>query len=148
MKQHSGQRQTLEQMRAKAAWLRVNQIKDESKYRQNKGQDKDKGSLEKEYRSRVRSLNAMIQINGLGSTLGFLKAKSNQNEVKEGKEPNAPYLFLEHLTKWMIERNFIRISSALDEDTSEETDDTENLIHYTDDAKDATKKAPEMSFEG
>ena len=138
MKQHSGQRQTLEQMRAKAAWLRVNQIKGESKERQNK--DKDKGSLEKEYRSRVRSLNTMIQINGLGSTLGFLKAKSEPR--------NAPYLLLEHLTKWMIERNFIRTSSDLDEDDSDDADDTENLMHDTGGAKDATKQSPEMSFEG
>src|SRR5579872_2279390 len=108
MKQELSQRQTLEQLRAKAAWQRVNQIKEESRERQKKSKGKDKGSLEKEYRSRVRSLNSMIQINGLGSTLGFLKAKSNQNEVeKEKKDPNAPYLLLEHLTDWMRKRNFI-----------------------------------------
>ena len=143
MKQHQGQRQTLEQMRAKAAWLRVNQIKGESK------EPQDKSSLEKEYRSRVRSLNAMIQINGLGSTLGFLKAKSNESEViKEGKKPNAPYLLLDHLTKWMIERNFIHTSSDLDEDDSDEADETENFMHDTGNAKDATKQSPEISFEG
>jgi CRISPR-associated protein Cmr5 len=143
MQQHQGQRQTLEQMRGQEAWRRVNQIKDQSEER------KDKGSLEKEYRSRVRSLNAMIQINGLGSTLGFLKAKSNVRKVQEENVPhNAPYLLLEHLTTWMSERNFIRSNSTLTEDTSDETDDTENLIHDTDDAMDATNKTPEMSFEG
>lgn len=54
MKLSQGQRQTLEQMRGQEAWRRVNQIKDESKDR------KDNGLLEKEYRSRVRSLNSMI----------------------------------------------------------------------------------------
>lgn len=142
MKQQLSQRQTLEQMRAQAAWQRVNQIKDESKERQ----DKDKGSLEKEYRSRVRSLNATIQINGLGSTLGFLKAKSESQ--------NAPYLLLDHLTKWMIERKFIPTKSNLEDDDSddvddiEDADDTENSAHDIDGAKDATKRDPEMSFEG
>src|SRR2546426_11935068 len=102
MQQHQGQRQTLEQMRGQEAWRRVNQIKDESKDR------KDKGQLEKEYRSRVRSLNSMIQINGLGATLGFLKAKGNERKIESEKEPpNAPYRLLEHLTMWMSARNFI-----------------------------------------
>jgi CRISPR type III-B/RAMP module-associated protein Cmr5 len=123
MKQYLSRRQTLEQMRAKEAWRRVvDQIKGESEERQKRSQGKDKGSLEKEYRSRVRSLNAMIQINGLGSTLGFLKAKSNPNEVKEKKDPNASYLLLEHLTEWMKERKFIRTSSDLVEDDSDEAD--------------------------
>ncbi len=148
MKQDLSRRQTLEQMRAKEAWQRVTQIKEESrerlkkesKERQKKDKDKNKGSLEKEYRSRVRSLNAMIQINGLGSTLGFLKAKSEFR--------NAPYLLLEHLTKWMIERNFISASSDLDEDDSDDADDTENLKDDTSSIEDATKQAPQMNFEG
>jgi CRISPR-associated protein Cmr5 len=51
--------------------------------------------LSKEYRSLARGLNAMIQINGLGQTLGFLKAKG------KGDANKAHYLLLEHLTAWM-----------------------------------------------
>lgn len=137
MKQLQSQRQTLEQMRAQAAWERVNQIKDESKERQNK--DKDKSSLEKEYRSRVRSLNAMIQINGLGSTLGFLKAKSEPR--------NAPYLLLDHLTKWMNERNFIPTSSDLS-DVDEDDSDSADSANDTDGSKNSATQAPEMNFGG
>ncbi len=147
MQQHQSQRQTLEQMRGQEAWRRVNQIKDESKDR------KDNGQLEKDYRSRVRSLNSMIQINGLGSTLGFLKAKSNEMKIKENNEPpNAPYLLLEHLTAWMSERNFIPFRKTFNEDaddTDYNVDEAETLV---DDARDVQKntpvKAPEMSFEG
>ncbi len=116
MQQHQGQRQTIEQMRGQEAWRRVNQIKDESKDR------KDNGQLEKDYRSRVRSLNSMIQINGLGSTLGFLKAKSKQ----ENNEPyNASYLLLEHLTAWMSERNFIPSIETFNEDADDTEDDAD-----------------------
>jgi CRISPR-associated protein Cmr5 len=37
----------------------------------------------------------MIQINGLGQTLGFLKAKG------KGDAKKAHYLLLKHLTEWM-----------------------------------------------
>jgi len=51
--------------------------------------------LEKQYRSLARGLNAMIQINGLGQTLGFLKAKG------KGQQQKPHYLLLLHLTRWM-----------------------------------------------
>ena len=57
-------RQTIEQERGRQAWDNVSNIKNRN----------DK-KLEQEYRSLARGLNAMIQINGLGQTLGFLKAK-------------------------------------------------------------------------
>jgi len=143
MQQHQGQRQTIEQMRGQKAWRRVNQIKDESKDR------KDNGQLEKDYRSRVRSLNSMIQINGLGSTLGFLKAKSKQ----ENNEPyNASYLLLEHLTAWMSERNFIPSIETFNEDADDTEDDADEAETSVDDARDVQKNtpadAPEMNFEG
>lgn len=78
-------RQNLEQERGSAAWDQVKKV-----------QKKEK-SVQKEYRSRARGLNAMIQINGLGQTLGFLKAKG------KGDENKADFLLLSHLTRWMRE---------------------------------------------
>jgi CRISPR-associated protein Cmr5 len=77
-------RQFLEQERGREAWKNIQEIK-----------NKQNESLEKEYRSLARGLNAMIQINGLGQTLGFLKAKGKSDANK------AHYLLLKHLTKWM-----------------------------------------------
>ena len=78
------QRQNSEQERGRQAWANIRDIK--------KVQN---DTLEKEYRSLARGLNAMIQINGLGQTLGFLKAKGKQDAKK------AHYLLLKHLTEWM-----------------------------------------------
>ena len=129
MQQQLGQRQTLEQIRGQEAWHYVNQIKDESK---------DNGQLEKDYRSRVRSLNSMIQINGLGSTLGFLKAKSKQ---EKNEPPNASHLLLNHLTEWMSKQNFIPSNETFNEDA----DDIEDNV---DEVRDVPKKEdPEMNFE-
>ena len=55
-------RQNIEQHRGHEAWEDILEIK--------KLGDKE----QKEYRALARGLNAMIQINGLGQTLGFLKA--------------------------------------------------------------------------
>ncbi len=78
------QRQFIEQERGREAWKNIIE------------EIKGKGdSLEKEYRSLARGLNAMIQINGLGQTLGFLKAKGKSDPNK------AHYLLLKHLTAWM-----------------------------------------------
>lgn len=76
-------RQNLEQERGRQAWQHVMTI-----------QEKDK-ALQKEYRSLARGLNAMIQINGLGQTLGFFKAKGKNDPHK------AHSLLLKHLTAWM-----------------------------------------------
>src|SRR5947209_4214306 len=77
-------RQNSEQERGRQAWDDIREIK----------QLKNE-ALEKEYRSLARGLNAMIQINGLGQTLGFFKAKGKQDEKK------AHYWLLKHLTQWM-----------------------------------------------
>lgn len=75
-------RQNIEQKRGQQAWKDILEIKGRS--------EKD----QKEYRSLARGLNAMIQINGLGQTLGFLKAKG-------GGKQNAHFYLLGHLTHWM-----------------------------------------------
>jgi CRISPR-associated protein Cmr5 len=77
-------RQNIEQERGRQSWEDVREIK-----------GKKNDTLEKEYRSLARGLNAMIQINGLGQTLGFLKAKG------KGDASKAHYLLLKHLTGWM-----------------------------------------------
>lgn len=76
-------RQNLEQARGGQAWKNIKAIK------------KKEQKLQQEYRSRARGLNAMIQINGLGQTLGFLKAKGKNDPNK------ADFLLLSHLTDWM-----------------------------------------------
>lgn len=84
-------RQNTEQERGREAWSNIKAIKDLK--------DKD---LEKKYRSLARGLNAMIQTNGLGATLGFFAAKSQSKEEKSGKlKKTEHYYLLEHLTKWM-----------------------------------------------
>ena len=80
-------RQNIEQERGRQAWLDIREIKYKDK--------SNEKTLEKEYRSLARGLNAMIQINGLGQTLGFLKAKG------KGDINKAHYLLLNHLTTWM-----------------------------------------------
>lgn len=75
-------RQNIEQQRGKQAWDDILEMK--------KLGDKE----QKEYRSWARGLNAMIQINGLGPTLGFLKAKGQAKR-------NAYFYLLGHLTHWM-----------------------------------------------
>ncbi len=88
--QQETRQQNLEQERGRIAWDNVRSIV----AKQNK-------TLQKEYRSLARGLNAMIQINGLGQTLGFLKAKGKNDNNK------AHYLLLKDLTNWMkVEEHF------------------------------------------
>lgn len=82
------QHQNNEQKRGKWAWDDIQEV-------QKADSNSSEKALEKEYRSRARGLNAMIQINGLGQTLGFLKAKGN------GDPKKAHFLLLKHLTEWM-----------------------------------------------
>jgi CRISPR-associated protein Cmr5 len=77
-------RQNIEQERGRIAWQNVLSIKDQPS-----------ASLKKEYRALARGLNTMIQINGLGQTLGFLKAKGKQDASKPHTH------LLRHLTEWM-----------------------------------------------
>ena len=94
------QRQTIEQERGRAAWNDVREIKKlSSKERQ-------------EYRSRARSLNAMIQINGLGQTLGFLYAKSKEEKTGQPDPKKAQYQLLNHLTTWMRDKEHFSAANA------------------------------------
>src|SRR6266567_3078 len=97
--QQVSRRRYSEQKRGAQAWENIRVIKDLDK------QSADK-KLEKEYRSLARGLNAMIQINGLGQTLGFLKAKGKNDEKK------AHYLLLTHLTWWMQEAKHFRAANS------------------------------------
>ncbi len=91
-------RQNSEQERARQAWTAVREVKDKDRSKER--------TLEQEYRALVRRLNTLLQINGLGQTLGFLKAK--------GKGDNAHYLLLKHLSRWMQEpRHFAATNSAV-----------------------------------
>jgi len=83
-------RQNIEQQRGQQAWLDVLEIRD-----QQRNED-----LEKKYRALARGLNAMIQINGLGQTLGFFYAKAGK-EWREKHSKNEHYYLLKHLTNWM-----------------------------------------------
>ena len=87
------QRQNSEQERGRVAWENVTAIKSKS------------ATLQKEYRSLARGLNAMIQINGLGQTLGFLKAKGKGDE-------KAHYHLLSNLTGWMRESRHFKANNS------------------------------------
>jgi CRISPR-associated protein Cmr5 len=79
-------RQTIEQERGRQAWKDIQSVK----------------SIAKDYRPIARGLTAMIQINGLGQTLGFFYAKSR--DEKGNPDPKkAHYQVLSHLTSWMRE---------------------------------------------
>jgi CRISPR-associated protein Cmr5 len=91
-------RQNSEQKRGQQAWENIKYVKEQDKSNEKK--------LEKEYRSLARGLNAMIQINGLGQTLGFLKAKGKNDE----KKPH--YLLLMHLTNWMQSADHFKATNS------------------------------------
>jgi CRISPR-associated protein Cmr5 len=93
--QSISKRQNSEQKRGRQAWDNVSNIK-----------GKNDKKLEQEYRSLARGLNAMIQINGLGQTLGFFKAKGKNDE----KKPH--YQLLLHLTTWMQEPEHFKASNS------------------------------------
>jgi len=74
------QRQTLEQQRAKHGWADVEEAEKQL------GNDKEK------YGTLARKLPAMIQMNGLASTLAFFKAK--------GKSEHK--MIVKHLSIWVL----------------------------------------------
>ena len=83
-------RQTIEQERGQGAWSCIKDIKDLAKKEQ------------QEYRSLARGLNPMIQVNGLGQSLGFFYAKSRDEKTGRPDLKKAHYRILNHLTNWMI----------------------------------------------
>src|SRR5437762_1570752 len=96
-------RQNSEQKRGRQAWENIQDIKRIDKNNKEK-------KLEKEYRSLARGLNAMIQINGLGQTLGFLQAKAKAREKVDEKKPH--YQLLLHLTNWMQDENHFKAKNS------------------------------------
>lgn len=72
--------QTLEQERAGQAWHDVSGISDQ---------------LGSKYGTQARKLPALIQINGLGQTLAFLKSKPDNK---------AMYKVYDHLSAWVMRR--------------------------------------------
>ncbi len=113
--QEKTRRQNIEQQRGKQTWEDISEVKrptEETKslleIEQNENQKKkferllkEYEGLQKEYRSLARGLNAMIQINGLGQTLGFLKAKGKIKLDDGTQKRNAHFYLLGHLTHWM-----------------------------------------------
>ncbi|RAQ98095.1 type III-B CRISPR module-associated protein Cmr5 [Thermogemmatispora tikiterensis] len=69
--------------------------------------------MQAEYRTRALTFNQMVQINGLGATLGFLNAKAEKEQKEKHKEKqeeqalNAYGQLLQHLTEWMHRRGFV-----------------------------------------
>jgi CRISPR-associated protein Cmr5 len=96
-------RQNSEQQRGRQAWKNIQAIKNLDANNQEK-------KLEKEYRSLARGLNAMIQINGLGQTLGFLQAKAKTKEKVDEKKPH--YQLLLHLTNWMQDEEHFKAKNS------------------------------------
>lgn len=89
MEKPTARRQNTEQERGRQAWQDIRVIAAMGEKEQ------------KEYRSLARGLNAMIQINGLGQTLGFLKAKGKGKDNQDRPIKTAHAYLLGHLTHWM-----------------------------------------------
>lgn len=129
MTQQSGtQRQNIEQERGQQAWDNIREVKkpseeatklletvqDEKSKKKYEALLKEYEKLQKEYRSLARGLNAMIQINGLGQTLGFFKAKG-KIKVEDGlQKRNAHFYLLGHITHWMHDHFDHNIIDATD----------------------------------
>ncbi len=75
----ASRRQILEQQRAASAWTMIETVTGEK--------------LQKKYGTLARKLPTMIQMNGLGSTLAFLKSKYKKDEGHQ-------YIF-DHLSNWV-----------------------------------------------
>jgi CRISPR-associated protein Cmr5 len=74
-------RQTTEQRRAASAWKDINTVND---------------SERSVYKTRAKNLPAMIQINGLGSTMAFLLSKPKKTAYKR---------IYKHISKWITAFN-------------------------------------------
>lgn len=83
-------RQTIEQKRALIAWEHIKAVTE--------------GNIQTKYGTLARKLPAMIQMNGLGTTLAFLLAK--------GKDEHK--LLYSHVSKWVVTYLQIRQSDDFD----------------------------------
>ena len=88
------QQRTLEQKRAKQAWDNVQSVK--RKAEELEKQESGKGKkFESDYATIALRASSLVQTNGLGQTLAFLKAKG------KGQEENAHEVFFKHLSGWV-----------------------------------------------
>lgn len=92
---------SLEQERAKKAWAFVDEVKEREKYA------KDYGSL-------VKSAPANIQINGLGQTLAFWRAKGFDKGKPKGDGNNAHYQLFRHVSEWVIGQLELKTTDSKD----------------------------------
>lgn len=86
---------TLEQERAKQAWGYISAVKTENENLE------EKKRFAKEYKSLARGASADIQLNGLGQTLAFWRAKG-KGEINEHTR------LFEHISQWVMQQNEIR----------------------------------------
>jgi CRISPR-associated protein Cmr5 len=93
--QKQSAQQTLQQRRAKHAWKHVKEVK------------KD---LQDEYRSLVRGLPQLIQTDGLGQTLAFLRAKAKSDDGK----PRGHGVAYKHIADWIKTEFDLRDAELLD----------------------------------
>ena len=96
----TSQRRTIEQERAQQAWHNIEQIRPRKKQegeteQQRKAREKEEKRA-REYSSRAKSLPSMIQTNGLGATLAFLRAKAGTEHTA------ADYKLYEHIASRII----------------------------------------------
>ncbi len=96
-------RRTIEQKRGERAWEYIGG---------EQGVIRQQANYQKEYRSLARGLNAMIQINGLGQTLAFLKAKGNKKENGQPVQNPHRQLF-EQLSRWISDQMQLQGQSDL-----------------------------------
>ena len=83
MPEETSQQLRSEQQRAAHAWKKIDDIQN------------DTGIDQKQYGSLVRGLPAMLQSNGLGQTLAFLKAKA------KGDLRSVHMILYNHLAEWV-----------------------------------------------
>lgn len=93
MQQQSPQR-TLEQERAKQAWLYISAVKTENEPLA------EKKRFAKEYKSLAQGASADIQLNGLGQSLAFWRAKGKG-------EANEHTRLFDHISDWVKRQNNI-----------------------------------------
>jgi CRISPR-associated protein Cmr5 len=93
----TSQQRTLEQKRAAAAWERVRWVRDN-------GRSGDSKSYAKEYGQLARSAPADIQVNGLGQTLAFWRAKGSKDGRPKDNGQNAHWQLQEHVSAWVLAR--------------------------------------------
>lgn len=93
MAEQQSRRQTTEQQRAAHAWERISRVPDAARSK---------------YGTWVRRLPALIQSNGLGSTLAFLCSKAKgSNQSGEG-------LLYRHLSEWVTTQLHWQVDDLLD----------------------------------